>query len=403
MKKITLLYFLPFILSLITVYAVAVTPALSHLFFPPKMYERLLHQELPFIENFKAHRGENDWYEDEFLKSDTSAEKIYLLGSSELAATTEGIPYNFISKHFTTQVMGVGHAGNQCFSIYMQLLAKQQLLKNAPIVIILSPGWFESKPSRGTSSEVFLEFNSERFLNNVLKEDDHSLYYHYACKGVSHLYEEFNSPSLELRLMNFKYRASKSLLHQFIYAPLIYCDEHLLSIRERINPLNLPDDRGFERAPIRPESVYLNWDSIFKANKEEVLKHVTTNTMGIADDYYTEHIHGKTGFMQPVKETVNQELEDCNMLIRLLKEKKANASFIISPLNPYYYKNLEALSPTIKKIEAEISSNGFPYLNLFETDTNRYEKAVLHDVMHLSDYGWYQVNRFIIDTYHLSK
>lgn len=401
MKKLVTLLFLPLIISLIAIYFVATNSNLSLFLFPPKEYIPL-REEAHFIENFKV-----PWfacaYENEFLTSGNKAETIYLLGSSELTATTEGIPYNFISKHFATQVRGVGHAGNQCFSIYMQLLAKQELLKDAPVVIILSPGWFESKPSKGTSSEVFLEFNSERFLNAVLKADDGSPYYHYAYKGIAHLMDEFNSPSLELRLMNFRYRASKSIVHRLLYAPLIACDEQLLSTRELIKPLYLPDYSTFVRKSIQAEAVYFNWDSIFKATKTEVLKQATNNTMGIADDYYTEHIHGKTGHMQPVKEAVNQELEDCKMLIGLLKKKKAKASFIISPLNPYYYKNLSAISPAIQTIEAEISSNGFPCLNLFETDTSRYEKAILHDVMHMSDYGWYKVNRFIIDTYHLSK
>ena len=89
--------------------------------------------------------------------------------------------------------------------------------------------------------------------------------------------------------------------------------------------------------------------------------------------------------------------------MKLLKEKKVSASFIISPLNPLYYKNLKDILPTINIIKNEIQNNDFPYLNLLETDTSIYDKAILHDVMHMSDNGWYKVNHFIIDTYHLSK
>jgi poly-D-alanine transfer protein DltD len=38
---------------------------------------------------------------------------------------------------------------------------------------------------------------------------------------------------------------------------------------------------------------------------------------------------------------------------------------------------------------------------MFEPDTNKYDKALLSDVMHLSPYGWYKIDRFIIDNYHL--
>ena len=42
-------------------------------------------------------------------------------------------------------------------------------------------------------------------------------------------------------------------------------------------------------------------------------------------------------------------------------------------------------------------------LNIFETDTTQYDKAILRDIMHMSDYGWYKVDQFIINTYHLAK
>jgi poly-D-alanine transfer protein DltD len=126
--------------------------------------------------------------------------------------------------------------------------------------------------------------------------------------------------------------------------------------------------------------------------------------MGISDDYYNKYIHGRTGgHIEPVKEKFNQELEDFKMLMKLLKEKKVNASFIISPLNTLYFHNIKDILPIIKIIEYEINYNGFPYINLLETDPNKYDKAILNDIMHMSDYAWYKIDRFIIDTYHLNK
>ena len=107
--------------------------------------------------------------------------------------------------------------------------------------------------------------------------------------------------------------------------------------------------------------------------------------------------------MQPVPAFVNQELEDFKMLLKLVKEKNVNIRFIISPLNTLYYKNLKDLLPTISDIENEIRSNNITYLNMFETDLTKYDKAILRDIMHMSDYGWYKVDQFIINTYHLEK
>jgi poly-D-alanine transfer protein DltD len=399
MKQVIIAYLIPVLLSIMVIGYIAQNDLFNSALFEKNAATNDINPGTNFIENFSGNKA----YEGIFLKSCEDAETIFLLGSSELTAPTDAIPYNFISRHFTTQVRGVGHAGNQCFSIYSQLLANASQLKHTPIVIILSPGWFESKPSKGTTSEIFLEFNSENFLNKILKNKKDPEFHAYEYKRVAQLFNEFNSPNLELRLMNFEARASRSFMHRAIYSPILLCDRFLLAMREQLSPLPESTDAFYERPPIVQMPISFNWDSIYAASKTEVMKKSTNNTWGIADDYYSEYINGKTGHMEPVAEQFNQELEDVRMLIKLLKEKQAHASFIISPLNPFYYKNLKTIAPTIRIIEKEIEASHFPYLNLFETDTLQYEKPILHDVMHMSDYGWYKVDQFMIDTYHLSK
>lgn len=398
MKRIVLLCFLPFLIALTVVYVLFQNQSLNSILFREEAELIRYDRHKPFIDNFR----DNSYYENFFLKPD-SVETIFILGSSELTETSDALPYNFISKNFTTPLRGIGHAGNQCFSIYTQLLANEKKLKDARIVIILSPGWFESKSSRGTTSPLFLEFNSDNFLNRILAAQPQNDFHAYAYKGVSRFYNEFSSPSLEIKLMNFHHQASKSPLHAILYSPLLCFDNFLLKQKHKLTPDYYKPDEVVEHPTIRPEQVHINWDSIFQTSKEEVTKKVTNNSLGIADDYYTQYIHGKTGRMDAVSPSFNQELDDFNMLIHLLREKQANASFIISPLNPLYYKNLKDIDPTVAMLEEKLKQNNFPYLNLFTTDTSLYEKPILHDVMHMSDYGWQQVNRFIADTYKLSK
>ncbi|PIY05629.1 MAG: hypothetical protein COZ21_04000, partial [Bacteroidetes bacterium CG_4_10_14_3_um_filter_31_20] len=132
-------------------------------------------------------------------------------------------------------------------------------------------------------------------------------------------------------------------------------------------------------------------------------KNSNNNNFGINNQYYTNYVHGRKGKVEPVNVCFNQELEDFKMLLKLLKKKRANVRFVISPLNPLYCKNLNELSPTINIIENEIKSNGFNYLNMFETDTLKYDKAVLFDIMHMSKFGWNKINKFIVETYKLTK
>jgi D-alanyl-lipoteichoic acid biosynthesis protein DltD len=400
MKKLIILYILPFIVALIVVYFIALNKQANYFLFKKKeVIDNNFKQDTCYINNF----SENPAFEDQFLKSGDSNEIIYLLGSSELTNPTVAIPYNFISQHFTTKVFGVGHAGNQCLSIYSQLLANEERLENAPIVIILSPGWFESTASEGTSSSIFLEYNSKRFLNKIINDKNDSDLNAYLNMRISQFYEEFSSPNLELRIMNFKYLANQSILHRAAYAPLIFCDNVLISLRDNNFSQIKSNNKSFKRNPIITESVPINWDSLYAVSRGNVIKKSTNNSMGIDNDYYIKNINGKIGHTKSVDKKLNIELDDCIMLIKLLKEKKANASFVISPLNPFYYRNLKDISPTISVIENEIKNSGFQYLNLLETDSTKYDKALLNDIMHLSDYGWYKIDHFIIDTYHLNK
>ena len=400
MKKLIAIYLFPLVIAAITIFLLATKPSTNDFLFPKKESNSESKIVPRIIDNYIG----KEYLADNFLMSCDTAETIYVLGSSELTHVTEAIPYNFISKHFKTQVIGVGHAGNQSLSMYAQLLANEQRLPNAPIVIIVSPGWFESKSSAGTSSEVFLEYNIEMFLTTILKDKNNAAFTEYLYKRVAQLYDDFGSPSVELRLMNFKNHASKSMLHKIVYAPLICFDNALLGLKETIMPKIKRDVYASKRCTIIPEPIAMNWDSLNQASKAEILSKATNNQMGINDEYFTQNIHSnKGGHIEAVGENNNQELKDFKMLLMLLKAKKVNARLIVSPLNALYYRNLEAILPTMQLVENEIQQSGFPCLNLFAKDKTTYDKALLSDVMHISDYGWYKIDRFIVETYKLAK
>jgi D-alanine transfer protein len=163
--------------------------------------------------------------------------------------------------------------------------------------------------------------------------------------------------------------------------------------------VNLP----VNRKPIIPETVFVNWDSLFVASQQEQINISTNNSWYINNDYYNKHIKGKTKKIRIAAEKNNQELRDFYMLIKLLRAKNANASFVILPINPYYYTNSEDFTPFIHILETELANHQFPCLNFWNPDTATFDHGVLTDVMHLSKYGWYQTNKFIVETYHLAK
>lgn len=338
---------------------------------------------------------DNDAEREALLFEENEPPTISIFGSSELSHAGPAAPQNFIPLVSPFQVRSFGHAGNQCLSILCQLLAKEQSGHGQKIVIILSPGWFESKAALGTTSTVFLEYNSENMLQQWL--DNESEEAQYARKRIAEFFSEFSSPGNALRSHFLKYQANLSPLHYPANAPLLQSNRLLGSLTKMQSPPL--DEAKFKHELNRPPSVTANWDSLFSASKAETRLNSGNNSFGINNDYFSGYIGNKRGKIQPVPEALHTELKDFRYLLKYISRKKLNVCFVISPLNALYYRNLESLDPVMSLIEKEIQQAEIPLFNLFTSETKKYEKEILSDVMHLSDYGWYKTNQFIIENF----
>ncbi|MES2555125.1 MAG: D-alanyl-lipoteichoic acid biosynthesis protein DltD [Bacteroidota bacterium] len=393
MKRVGFQYLLPAAIAVVVLFF-SIKTINSYCFTLPE--SAVADPNLRYLDNF----SNNQQYEPTFLAANDSSETIYLMGSSELTHTSSATPYNFIPDRFQTKVIAIGHAGNQCLSIYSQLLANQDKLENAPIVILLSPGWFHTHFSSGTAAASFLEYNTPTFLNQVLANAPDDEFRAYEAKRIADFYSEIVNPDLSLKLLNYEHQSSKSFIHKGCYYPLIALDEWLNEQKYQL--VGKPQKPIHRRKAIVAENVHIDWDSLLTASKEEQRKRSTSNELWIEDAFFAE-TNGKLGELFPVSESNNTELEDFRMLVKLLKARKANVSFVIMPFNPGYYENCAELTPVIRDIEWELKINGLPWLNMWNDDPKTFDNGILSDVMHYSDYGWYRVNRFIVNTYHLAK
>ncbi|MDH4473566.1 MAG: D-alanyl-lipoteichoic acid biosynthesis protein DltD [Fluviicola sp.] len=393
MKRVGLQYLLPATIAVVVLYF-SVATINQYCFTLPVL--PTADQNMRYLDNFSNNRQ----FEHTFLAANDSSETIYLMGSSELTHTSSAAPYNFIPDHFQTKVVAIGHAGNQCFSIYSQLLANQDKLECAPIVILLSPGWFHTGFSAGTASSSFLEYNTPTFLNQVLANAPDDEFRAYEAKRIADFYTEIVNPDLSLKLLNYEHQSSKSFLHKGCYYPLIAVDEWLN--RKKYEMIGKPEKPVYRRKAIVSEAIRIDWDSLFIASKEEQRKRSTSNDWWIEDAFFAE-TNGDNGRLFPVSDANNTELEDFRMLVKLLKARKANVSFVIMPLNPSYYENCAELTPVMRHLEKELKANHFPFLNTWDSNPKTFDNGILSDVMHYSDYGWYRVNQFIVNTYHLAK
>jgi len=360
------------------------------------------------INNYISSFNNDATLENLFLLSPANNKKtIHVIGSSELNSGIPELPHLFLTDNFNANIISYGSAGNQCLSILCQLIAKEDILKNKKIVFIISPGWFESKFAKGSSSEVLLKYNSPRFFSAIAnKNNTYSTYVRYR---ITQLFSDFNNPSLELKMLYLEYKYNQSIFHKLIFMPLLKATLFLIKEKKQLQNLQKTNSTFGNVKYIENEFAQnkkINWTELLLQSKNEVESKVSNNKIGVNDEYYSAYIGKKTGRISAVKEKNNTELEDFKMLVNYVRENEIDAYFIIQPINPLYYKNINELTPIMNIVSNEITKpiNGkpLPCLNLFVTDTNTYNKALLSDIMHLSSFGWLTVNKEIAYHYKLS-
>jgi poly-D-alanine transfer protein DltD len=398
MKHFVLIYLFPFLLAAFIVLTICYTPLFDKLLFDIDTYPKAA--ENNHISNFKDYAVA---YQNHFLDHTANANAIYVLGSSELTTEYVSMPNSFINRHFNANVLSVGSAGNQCFSIYAQLLANEEKLNNAQIVMVISPLWFEANYAKGTNPDKFLEFNTNYFLNKIIRNGESDVFKEYASHRIIGYNKTYQYLPLAFKVFEVEHTASESVLNKMFYSPVVWAYKSILTLNVMAlnNAFDSNKNQYEYKTGINQNAVTVNWDSLYTRSKESFLKTITNNTWFVDNVYYRTYVNGKTRVLATVDNHTNQELKDFEMLLRLCKEKNVKASFIIFPMNPYAYTNLSVLNPIVDTITKTIASYTYPCYNTWISDTTNFEKGTLFDIMHASEYAWYKADKFIVDTYNL--
>jgi D-alanine transfer protein len=134
------------------------------------------------------------------------------------------------------------------------------------------------------------------------------------------------------------------------------------------------------------------WQELYQRSKEQHLAACTNNAVFVNDHYYTTYVQGGTKTVHPVANEKSRELRDLDLLLGFLKREGADPLFVLQPLNPYVYTNLRDADPAMDEVRSQVQGHGFALLDLWSSDTARFEPGVLTDVMHLGALGWYKVD-----------
>ncbi len=329
----------------------------------------------------------------QIIQALASKKSVVLFGSSELTSNSPYQCSRFFRDSLYCSMTSIGHAGNQCMSIMAQLMAFEQFNEKSKIAIIVSPSWFMDGYAKGTALQPFLEYNDVEMLNTALQSDatfsdalakymlSHETDFRGASVAIDHAMDEMKYDSKPQQGIASK--MATSIRHQF-------------QRTEQGNKFVAAIMKDWPDSACR--QVNESWWSALseKANQRHSEKS-NNNTWGVSNEYYDEYLKGDKKKIVAVDHDYNQELEDFRMLVSYVKLRKMNAVFILQPLNPLAYENLQQGDSTVEEVSAIISNSSYPYLNLFTSDTAQYKKPLLDDVMHFGDYGFLLTNQFIYE------
>lgn len=326
----------------------------------------------------------------EWISALKNKENIILLGSSEFG-TFPRSSYLELPDSLNIPCVGFGHAFHQSFSMYCQVLAGREYLKDSKICVIFSPSWLETE---GTNVEAFLEFVPTNFLRKIIHDDKISRTHKDEIGEYIYRNDDLiENPNHILKLYKSAY-LTKDV--PFLKDKFELFKNNISSVSYEVKPLALKSSK---------KSLPLDYPKQMQNTKNEFVKSVKTNQIFVSDDYFTEYVLNKktgkigNGNVSKMDYLNCQEMKDFLILIQTLKYYKADVSIIIQPINNFHYRGTENLNPAIKSIEKELKSRNIPYLNLFAYSKAEFEPAVLNDIMHLGNYGWMKVNHFLIEKY----
>ena len=310
--------------------------------------------------------------------------QLTLFGSSELSSGVGSyLSNNFLPDSLGASILAIGHGYHELFAIYCELLYFKPFLKNSKINIVLSPGWFED--GKGTLPQSFIEYVPPHFISRIVTDSTISK------RDLDYLTTTFTQ----------RYKGEftgKRLEYKYLEAVLA----EIPSADKLKNSLQLKHKLIVKNNAVEMEKKTANWESWLEVSRANSLK--TLNEHYIDSGYFKKYTSDATGNIRkmkvkPVPHKNNEEFQDLKMIVQLLKENNCEASFVMQPLNPYYYDGLENYTPIMDSISDLMKSQGFEknYLNLFVTKKENYIPGILTDVMHFSEFGWITVNQFLYE------
>ncbi|MFC1583914.1 D-alanyl-lipoteichoic acid biosynthesis protein DltD [Fibrobacterota bacterium] len=329
-----------------------------------------------------------------------------LIGSSELSQTYEYdqdafhpcIFYNNFDLGFTPLMIGNGWA-QSFFSLL--LFANLEVDEKLPIVIIISPQWFEKSMGRTrTLRHVSMKWLVGALLNSP---EPFNSYIHKRLRPIIQAEDDLFL-NLYLRVYN---TGAKGKALSRVFKPLLKLKHLIYDLGEKY-ALFFYHDGKFDPAyqDRRKKLTELDYDEFEKRNLAVARQRTTNNRFGIYNKYFNEWVRdkyervmngGDYGRGRDYLITENQEWDDFEKLCEIIDYKQLNVVLIIPPFNRQLFKALNFNVDNQDEFYGKLKEiAGRHKVAIKEYSDKSDELYYLRDAMHT---GWRMHIELIRETY----
>jgi len=312
---------------------------------------------------------------------------IFFIGASEVATSRNEhyAVYNYLNNQLHKPVVAYGDAFVDDITQFLMFTRfKDDLNENSKVVLLLAPDSFYSK---GIPPAIFADhFPSPIFdplmkdpqarpllvdyLHNIDKEEaSHLTFAQLKVSGwdVNMLWEE----------VSFQFANFCTLVKNDWYA--------LLNIETYSAP-SWPAPHAASTAP--------DWDKeLAHARELNARRQQSAATMWMDKSIYET---GDTPEQWDDTPVVPKQIAVFRQTIQLLKSRHVQVIAIIDPINPWALYNTNTFQPTDKQIQAILTENQVPYLDMY---AQPYQNGWNWDRLHPSELAWVPMDRFIAENF----
>lgn len=303
-----------------------------------------------------------------------TGDRLVILGSSELTSNDlRFVPYRYLADELQMPVLAYGHSGFQSLGMQLVLAALADDLPPASrVVVMLSPGW--SDGDGGLGADEFKE-HANPLLARLLAQPD----------GRTQL----------LRWLGDK--GDAGVLWSMAAEQAYVLRQRLVDLWTPAHAAPAPEP---ERQGPPAAARVVDWDALASQAQSAEQSLMTGNRYAVRDDFFDKYLRvipqgGKTAYLpQPL--TGRDELRELAALMALLRQRKVDALFVMQPLHPMVFKDLDRFEPVQREIAALCQRYAMSCMDLYGAP---YEVGTLRDVQHLGELGWLRVNQKIAEVF----